>query len=190
MEIKQNLLTINQFSRPGSSLIGVRGIVLHWIENPKTTALNNRNYFENLKAQPYETKDDKEKARFASAHFIIGLQGEIVQCLPENEMAYHVGASHYTPLALKNLGIYPNNCTLGIELCHEDWAGVFKPETLAAARELVVDLVRRHGLKIKDVYRHFDITGKECPLYFVRHEEEWAGFLQTIDFSLESRKNR
>jgi N-acetylmuramoyl-L-alanine amidase len=184
MKIEQKFLTKNQFSRPGVSLAGVRGIVLHWVANPKTAAINNRNYFENLKAQPYETEQDRKKARFASAHFIIGLQGEIIQCIPENEAAYHVGASQYTTLALTNLSVYPNNCTLGIELCHEDWTGVFRPETLAAARELAADLLRRHGLGLKDIYRHFDITGKECPLYFVRHEEEWVGFLQTIDFSL------
>jgi N-acetylmuramoyl-L-alanine amidase len=181
VNIEQKLLTKNQFSRPGSSLTGVHGIVLHWVANPKTTALNNRNYFENLKGQPYETNLDRKKARFASAHFIIGIQGEIIQCLPENEVAYHVGASRYTALALKNLGTYPNNCTLGIELCHEDWTGVFRPETLATARELVADLSRRYALELKDIYRHFDITGKECPLYFVKHEEEWDYFIKSLE---------
>jgi N-acetylmuramoyl-L-alanine amidase len=96
-------------------------------------------------------------------------------------VAYHVGANKYTSLALKNLSTYPNNCTLGIELCHEDWTGVFKQETLATASGLVVDLLIRHELNPKKIYRHFDITGKECPLYFVKNEEEWAKFLQSID---------
>jgi N-acetylmuramoyl-L-alanine amidase CwlA len=58
MEIKQNLLTKNQFSRPGTLLKGVRGVVLHWVANPKSTAEGNRNYFENLKDQPYKTEQE------------------------------------------------------------------------------------------------------------------------------------
>ena len=51
MEIKENYLTPNPFSRPGTPLNGVKGIVLHWVANPKTTAIQNRNYFEALKNQ-------------------------------------------------------------------------------------------------------------------------------------------
>jgi N-acetylmuramoyl-L-alanine amidase len=177
MEIKQNFLTKNQFSRPGTLLKGVSGIVLHWVANPKSTALGNRNYFENLRSQPYETEKDKKKARFASAHFIIGLQGEIIQCLPENEAAYHVGANKYKPDAIKNLGTYPNHSTIGIELCHEDWTGIFNPKTINSAITLATDLLERHKLTAKDVYRHFDITGKDCPLYFVKNEKAWKEFI-------------
>jgi N-acetylmuramoyl-L-alanine amidase len=180
MEIKQNLLTKNQFSRPGTLLKDTRGIVLHWVANPKSTAAANRNYFENLKDQPYTTAQEQQKARFASAHFIIGLQGEIIQCLPENEMAYHVGAKEYKPDAVKNLGAYPNNSTIGIELCHEDWTGIFNPETIGSATGLVIDLLERHKLTGKNVYRHFDITGKDCPLYFVKNEDAWKEFILTV----------
>ena len=41
----------------------------------------NRNYFENLRTT---------QERMASAHFIIGLEGEIIQCVPLNEIAYAV----------------------------------------------------------------------------------------------------
>jgi N-acetylmuramoyl-L-alanine amidase len=175
------MLTKNRFSRPGSFLTGVRGVVLHWVANPKSTARDNRDYFENLKNQPCQTKEDQKKARFASAHFIIGLHGEIIQCIPENETAYHVGADKYTVAALKNLSGYPNNCTLGIELCHEDWTGVFRTKTLDSARGLILYLLLRHGLGTKDIYRHFDITEKECPLYFVKHEDKWIEFIQSAD---------
>jgi N-acetylmuramoyl-L-alanine amidase len=175
-EIKPALLTKNQFSRPGTVLQGVKGVVLHWVANPGTTAMNNRNYFENLKNQKSARKD----ARFASAHFVIGLQGEVVRCIPENEMAYHVGAKQYTQLAFQKLGAYPNNDTLGIELGHPDWTGAFTDETLASCRGLVIDLLERHKLTVQDVYRHFDITGKDCPHYFVQHDDAWRRFLETI----------
>jgi N-acetylmuramoyl-L-alanine amidase len=181
MEFEQDFLTKNQFSRPGIPLKRVRGIVLHWVANPKSTAADNRNYFENLKLQPYETEADKKKARFASAHYIIGLQGEIIQCIPQNEMAYHVGAKEYKSPATIYLGNYPNNSTIGIELCHEDWTGVFKTETLDSARALIVDLLKRHDLTTGDVYRHFDITGKDCPRYFVKNETAWGDFHKALN---------
>jgi N-acetylmuramoyl-L-alanine amidase len=177
MEIKQAILTQNKFSRPGTKLKTVCGIVLHWVANPKSTSANNRDYFENLKAQDSETKD----ARYASAHFIIGLQGEIIQCIPENEMAYHVGAKEYKYPAILYLGNYPNNSTIGIELCHEDWTGVFKTETIDSAHALIADLLKRHDLTTGDVYRHFDITGKDCPHYFVKNEAAWGDFLKALD---------
>jgi N-acetylmuramoyl-L-alanine amidase len=175
MEIKRDLLTVNKYSRPGKKLNSLRGIVIHWVGNPGSTAQGNRNYFENLKAQPPGTEE-----RYASAHYIIGLEGEVIQCIPNYEMAYHVGAQKYTPLALKNLSSYPNDCTLGIELCHPDWTGEFNDKTLGACHILVCQLLEKTELTQKDVYRHFDITGKGCPLYFVQHEDKWQAFLDTI----------
>jgi N-acetylmuramoyl-L-alanine amidase len=58
------------------------------VANPGTSALQNRNYFEGLKSQSL----NDPKAVFASAHFIVGLQGEVLQCLSLDEMVYHMGA--------------------------------------------------------------------------------------------------
>jgi N-acetylmuramoyl-L-alanine amidase CwlA len=107
---------IKPYSRPGKPLIGVKGVAIHWVTKPGTTALANRNYLEGLKNQA---------ARYASAHFIIGLRGEVIQWVLENGVAYHVGAERYSDIALKNLSSYPNNCTLEIELCHTNWEGEF-----------------------------------------------------------------
>ena len=176
MEIKQAILTKNKFSRPGTPLKEVCGVVLHWVANPNTSAQANRNYFENLKNQ----NPNEKTLRYASAHFIVGLQGEILQCLPDNEVGYHVGANKYTDFAIKKFGTNPNNCTIGIELCHGDLTGKFNDDTLAAARELILHLLYKFGLDMPDVCRHFDITGKDCPLYFVKHEDEWCKFIDTI----------
>ena len=33
----------------------------------------------------------------------------------------------------------------------------------------------------KSVIRHYDVTGKECPRYFVQHPEAWEAFLQDLE---------
>ena len=73
------LLTPNPYSRPQKALDKVNGIVVHYTANPGTTARQNRDYFNGLA----ETKKTK-----ASSHFVIGLEGEIVQCIPCNEISY------------------------------------------------------------------------------------------------------
>jgi N-acetylmuramoyl-L-alanine amidase len=173
MQIEKQLLTKNQFSRPGSHLKAVAGVVFHWVANPQSSAKANRDYFESLKSQ---NPNDKT-ARYASAHFVVGIDGGIIQCIPEDETAYHAGAQKYNPAALNALNTaYPNNSTIGIELCHPDRTGKFEKETLDAARELCHALIKRHGIPRENVFRHFDITGKECPLYFVRNEDAWNDF--------------
>ncbi|MEL5721265.1 MAG: peptidoglycan recognition family protein [Treponemataceae bacterium] len=176
MKITNNILTKNRFSRPNKKLIGVRGVVIHWIGNAGTSALMNRNYFENLKNQRVTNN-----ARYASAHFIIGLEGEIIQCLPANEWAYHVGARSYKNDALKRLSSYPNNCTLGIELCHPDWTGKFNDATIASAIELTALLLKQFNLTPNDIYRHYDITGKLCPKYFVENTRAWIEFKSSVE---------
>ena len=37
----------------------------------------------------------------------------------------------------------------------------------------------------KDFIRHYDVTGKLCPLYYVKHEKAWEGFLSQIEKKLE-----
>ena len=187
MDIQELYLIPNQFSRPGRPLISVKGIVTHWVGNPKTTAIQNRNYFDNLRFQnptppktavtPAEIKAYADSLKYASAHFVIGLEGEVVQCLLENEMGHHVGAVKYTERALKELSNYPNNCTLGIELCHTNWEGEFTGDTLRAAKVLILELCERYNLGRDNIYRHFDITGKDCPRYFVQNEKQWTQFL-------------
>lgn len=174
MKIQERYLTINPFSRPGTPLKSVKGIVLHWVANPKTTAEQNRNYFESLKEQNISEK------RYAGAHFIIGLEGEVIQCLLENEVGYHVGANTYTDRAIKELSTYPNNCTIGIELCHTNWDGEFTSATLLSAKNLILELCERYSLNRENVYRHFDITEKDCPHFFVQNQDEWVYFLDFV----------
>ena len=34
----------------------------------------------------------------------------------------------------------------------------------------------RYNLPTDDVIRHYDVNGKNCPKYFVEHEDAWLAF--------------
>jgi N-acetylmuramoyl-L-alanine amidase len=185
MNIQRDLLTVNPFSRPGKTLSGVKAMVIHWVANPGSTAKQNRDYFENLKKQSL----NDASARFASAHFVAGISGEAVQCIPTEEMAYHVGAKLYTPKALSRLGYYPNTCTIGIELCHPAADGKFTEETIQAAAELCALLCVQFSLDpVRDIWTHHGITGKNCPKWFVDHPEEFDTFKQGVVITMNRLK--
>ncbi len=151
-DIDVELLTVNPYSRPGIALSQINGIVVHYTANPGATAMENRNYFENLK----DTQDNK-----VSSHFVIGMDGEIVQCIPSTEIAYASNSR--------------NSDTLSIECCHPDETGIFTEETCDSLVRLTGWLCHRFGLDVEeDVIRHYDVTGKECPLYYVEHPDAWA----------------
>lgn len=152
------LLTVNPYSRPGDALNQVNGVVVHWTANPGTTAQQNRSYFENLK-DTHETS--------ASSHFVIGIEGELIQCIPCNEIAY---ASNER-----------NEDTISIECCIQDDTGRFTQATYDTLVHLVAWLRCRYDLKTEDVIRHYDVTGKDCPKYFVDHEDAWEQFLVDVD---------
>ena len=147
------LLTVNEYSRPGTELAQVNGIVVHYTANPGTTAQQNRDYFEGL-AQSGETH--------ASSHFVIGISGEIIQCIPCNEIAY---ASNDR-----------NSDTVSIECCIPDDTGKFTDATYGSLVHLVTWLMGRYDLTTDDVIRHYDVTGKACPKYYVENEAAWEQF--------------
>lgn len=152
-EVSAQLLTVNEYSRPGTKLEQVKGIVVHYTGNPGTTAMQNRNYFEGLA----ESKITK-----ASSHYIIGLSGEIIQCIPLEEISY---ASNQR-----------NVDTISIECCIDNDAGRFNEKTYDSLVHLVAWLVGEYDLQIDDIIRHYDVTGKICPKYFVEHESAWEDF--------------
>ena len=114
------LLTVNEYSRPAIALNQVKGVVIHYTANPGTSAKNNRDYFEGLK-DSHITK--------ASSHFIIGLEGEIVQCIPCSEISY---ASNER-----------NIDTISIECCIQDDTGKFNKATYEAVVHLSAWLAER-----------------------------------------------
>lgn len=152
------LLTKNPYSRPGITLKKVNYVVIHYVGNPGSTAVANRNYFEGLK---------DSKATYASSHYIVGLDGEIIQCVPENEIAYTSNER--------------NVDSISIETCHPKSDGKFNEKTYKTLTELTADICKRYNLDIeKAVIRHYDVTGKKCPLYYVNNPNEWVILKQDV----------
>ncbi|WP_061215672.1 peptidoglycan recognition protein family protein [Leptospira santarosai] len=181
LRIKQDFLTPNPHSRPGDKIKEVKGIVLHWTATPKATAQNIRDYFESLKAS---------EGRFASAHFVVGLVGEIVQCIPLDEIAYHCGSKTYTPEKEKRLGPdSPNFYTIGIEQCVSDMIGKFTEKTLSSASRLTAQLCVKYDLDANDLWTHQGIVGwKDCPRWYNTHPQDWIAFKKRVDDLLKKQR--
>ena len=156
--IDQQLLPLNQWSRPGRPLTEVNGVVVHYVGNPGTSAQNNRNYFANLSI----THDT-----YASSHFVVGLEGEIIQCVPLSEISFCSNDR--------------NDDTIAIEVCHPDDTGEFGEETMESLIRLTAWLRETFDLESDQVIRHYDVSGKECPRYYVQHPEAWEAFLVDVE---------
>ncbi len=165
--IEVKFLTPNEYSRPQKTLRRINGVVIHYTANPGSSAENNRSYFEGL-AQSHITH--------ASSHYIIGLDGEIIQCIPLTEISY---ASNDR-----------NKDTVSIECCHPDKTGKFTKETYESLVSLVAALCKQFDLNKKDIIRHYDVTGKLCPLYFVDHEDTWDKFRDDVMDEMMDEENR
>lgn len=151
--VDQQIIKVDGDSRRGVMLEGVRNIVIHYVGNPGTTAQQNRDYYANPSSE-------------VSSHFVIGLKGEIIQCIPLHEKS---SASNHR-----------NKDTISIEVCHPDESGKFTDASHQSLVKLTVWLCEICDLDSSDVIRHYDITGKQCPLYFVTHEYAWEKFLKDI----------
>lgn len=152
--VDQQFLDEGTAARPLTALEDINGIVIHYVANPGSSAKANRNYF---------NKPDTK----VSSHFVIGLDGEVIQCVPLFEQSV---ASNFR-----------NGDTIAIEVCHPDETGEFNAATMTSLIKLTSWLTDTCRLSRDDVIRHYDITGKMCPKYYVENEGAWENFLKQID---------
>lgn len=187
IEINQMFLT-NERNRPSLrndgkdySIRKIKGIVIHWTGNIQkgADALMNRNYFNSTD-------------RFASAHYIVD-DFAIIQCAPDNEVLWHVGDNprFNRPIRdeilrkenIKN----PNYYLIGVEMCvnvDSDWI-----KTYQNTIDLVKVLLQKHNLTVDQIYRHYDITGKDCPNMFLPNfgNNDWAWKIFLKDVSAKEK---
>ena len=156
--VDKDFIPLNRYSRPGTELKKINGVVIHYVGNPATTAKANRDYFANLSL----TGDT-----YASSHFVVGLEGEIIQCVPMTEVAYCSNER--------------NDDTISIEVCHEDETGEFNPETMESLVQLTAWLAVTFDLETEDIIRHYDVTGKICPKFYVENEDAWQTLLADVE---------
>lgn len=156
-----NLINIHGTARSGKYLSDIKNIVIHYVGNPNTTAANNRDYFNKLSTT-------------VSSHFIVGLEGEVIQCVPLYEKS---AASNDR-----------NRDTISIEVCHPDESGKYSDVTYASVIKLAAWLCHEFDLDEDDIIRHYDITGKICPKYYVENEYEWECFKNDVKQGLKVYK--
>ena len=153
MQIEEMFITPNPYSRPQKKIGQIKNIVIHWIGNAGTTAENNAKYFDGLKVGK---RNSTGKYIYASSHYIIGNDGVVVRCVPESEVAYHASDA--------------NSYSIGVEICHPDWSGKPTEKAYDSLVNLLVELCRRYKLEpTQAIIRHYDVTGKICPNYYVEN---------------------
>ena len=138
------LLSINEWSRPGIKVDSIEKVVVHYLANPKTTAQENHDYFESLK---------NLQNTYMSANYVVGLNGEIIQCVPDGEVAWASNEANYYSISVEN--------------CHPTGTGKLNSPTYWSLVHLVAYLTEKYDLGRDDIIRHYDITGKDCPKWFV-----------------------
>lgn len=153
------IVPVNGAGRRGVVLEDITAIVVHYVGNPGTTAQQNHDYY-------------AQETTSVSSHFLIGLEGEVIQCVPLQEKSSATNDR--------------NRDTISIEVCHPDDSGVFTQESYASLVKLTAWLCGLCGFDSGNVIRHYDVTGKICPKQFVEDESAWAQFLTDIDAALAS----
>ena len=138
----------------------VRYIVMHYTANNGDTARNNCDYYHRVGGLQ------------ASAHYFCDEYGAM-QSVLECDTAWHCGARAYWHPECRNAN------SIGIEMCSRkraDGSYYIKPETVANAAALAREIMQRYGIDTDHVLRHYDVTGKRCPMPWVDDPAQWAAF--------------
>ena len=142
----------------------VRYIVMHYTANNGDTARNNCDYYHRVGGLQ------------ASAHYFVDEHGAM-QSVRECDTAWHCGARAYWHPECRN------GNSIGIEMCSRkraDGSYYILPETVANAATLAKGIMQRYGIDTEHVVRHYDVTGKRCPMPWVDDPAQWAAFLAML----------
>lgn len=156
----------------------IRYLVYHYTGNDGDTAQANAKYYAQAKVK-------------ASAHYFVD-DDSIFQSVGELTVAWAVGGKKWSDCDVtgggKLYGVVTNANSISVELCDTSRDGEILPseKTLRNAVELGKNIMARYGIPIGRVVRHFDVTGKYCPRYFM-DEDKWAAFKARL--TQEARKD-
>ena len=162
MEIKRKITPYN-FIEMDSKINTY--IVIHYVGG-ESTAKNNADYFFSNRLS-------------ASAHYFVD-ENEIWQSVEDFNKAWHCGGgavgTHHP-----YLNICTNSNSIGIEMCvklrNGEW--YFEPETVENTIKLTKQLMKKYNIPVENVIRHFDVTGKICPVPYV-DESVWKEFKKRL----------
>ena len=100
---------------------------------------------------------------YASAHFVTDLNGDIYEMIPLNYIAYTTNSA--------------NAYSIGIECATTGSDDHYTDKQYISMVKLGAWLAQYYGLDPRtDFIRHYDITKKICPRYFVNHSDKWKQF--------------
>lgn len=142
----------------------VRYIVMHYTANNGDTAKNNCDYYHRVGGLQ------------ASAHYFVDEHGAM-QSVRECDTAWHCGARAYWHPECRN------GNSIGIEMCSRkraDGSYYILPETVANAAALAREIMQRYGIDTEHVLRHYDVTGKRCPMPWVDDPAQWTAFKEML----------
>lgn len=170
--IKYEYIRINKFSRPGIKNSGIKGLIMHYTANNGGTARNHKSYFNNLNGV------------YASAHLFVDDE-EAICIIPLNEVAYHandiqkyVNGQPYYPL--RSIIGNANYSTIGIEMCL-DRNGKITEKTFQNTVKAVKELIAKYpNITRNKIWRHYDVTGKNCPAPWVAKPSELERFKDAV----------
>ena len=153
----------------------IKYIVIHYTANDGDSALSNAKYFAN-------------GSRGASAHYFVD-SNNIIQSVKDDFIAWSVGGNKYSDTAKtgggKFYGKCNNNNSLSIEICDDIKNNAIYPTeaTINNVIDLVRTLMKKYNISINNVIRHFDVTGKKCPMYWCGDSQKnakWQDFKNRI----------
>jgi N-acetyl-anhydromuramyl-L-alanine amidase AmpD len=134
----------------------VTWIAIHYTGNKGDTAKNNATYF-------------NREVVGTSAHYFVD-EDYVYSSVPETSVAWHVGCK---------TGYY-NLCrnanSIGIEMCLLDSAGNIRWDVCNTALTLTYSLMKKYGISVNHVCRHYDVTHKSCPAPFVSDGRLWEAY--------------
>ncbi len=149
----------------------IKYIVVHYTANDGDTDEGNANYFNSAN-------------RNASAHYFVDDDSATLS-VPEDYVAWSVGGKRYSNYkstgGAKLYKICTNNNSISIEMCDALKNGTIMAteKTMQNTAELIKSLMVKYNIPISNVVRHFDVTGKSCPAYFV-NATAWNVFKERI----------
>lgn len=157
------------------SISDIQWIPVHYTGNDGDTDEANANYFANNVVK-------------ASAHAFVD-DDSVTISVPENYVAWAVGGGKQdqgSPYAKKGAKYYKkvtNTNSYSVEMCDTIKNG--KRMVSDKTRENAIDYIARKmidfGVDINHVIRHFDVTGKLCPIYYVTDEKAWKQFKSDLN---------
>jgi N-acetylmuramoyl-L-alanine amidase len=197
MQILQSFIPTGHPNRCGQKMSPI-AVVIHYTANdaPSATDTANVHYagraYKKSGSKFFEA-DGSTPFRYGSAHWYID-HDSATQAIPTDEVAwgcgdrqlpYNNGCKGQTPLARDFFKYRQNYMTINYEICNNcDWEAA-----CANAIEVIAKDMVKYNIDPARIYRHHDLTGKNCPAPFVSDEKAWADFRNKLVARVNSLKH-